>query len=110
MTEQCSYEDCSKESVTELEINDESRPVCHGHITDMVQEHTEDQEDEEEGDGPGRYPVMTNSDDQAAWINTDKNNEAYLSVKISDGEYVNLFSDSDALQIVLNQIHEVKGQ
>ena len=105
MTEQCSYEDCSKESVTELEINDESRPVCHGHITDMVQEHTEDQEEDS-----GRYPVMTNSDDQAAWINTDKNNEAYLSVKISDGEYVNLFSDSDALQIVLNQIHEVKGQ
>ena len=106
MTEQCSYEDCEKDSVTELEINDETRPVCHGHITDMVQEHQED----EENDGPGRYPVMTNSDDQAAWINTDKNNQAYLSVKVSDGEYVNLFSDSDALQIALNQIHEVEGQ
>lgn len=106
MTEQCSYEDCSKDSVTELEINEESRPVCHGHITDLVEKHQES----EEGDGPGRYPVMTNSDDQAAWINTDKNGEAYLSVKISDGEYLNLFPQSDALQITLNQIHEVQKQ
>lgn len=105
MTEQCSYEDCSKESVTELEINDNSRPVCHGHITDMVQEHTE-----EEDDKPGRYPVMTNSEDQAAWINTDKNSQAYLSIKTGEGEYVNLFPESDALQIALKQIHEVQKQ
>jgi len=74
----------------------------------------ENQEDTEtqstESDGAGRYPVMVNSDDQAAWINTDKNNQAYLSVKVSDGDYVNLFSDSDALQIALNQIHEVQKQ
>jgi len=72
------------------------------------QENTETQSTE--SNGPGRYPVMTNSDDQAAWINTDKNSQTYLSIKIDDGDYVNLFPQSDALQIALKQIHEVQKQ
>ena len=81
-------------------------------IFDGEKEQEEQQEDsgKERPSSGTNYPVLTNSDDQAAWINTDKNNEAYLSVKISDGEYVNLFPESDALQIVLKQIHEVQSQ
>jgi len=79
-------------------------------IFDGEQESEAQETETEEAQSPGRYPVMTNSDDQAAWINTDRNGEAYLSVKVSEGQYVNLFSDSDALQITLNQIQEVQGQ
>jgi len=79
-------------------------------IFDGEQESEAQETETEEAQSPGRYPVLTNSDDQAAWINTDKNGEAYLSVKVSEGQYVNLFPDSDALQITLNQIHEVQKQ
>lgn len=79
-------------------------------IFDGEKQQEDTETEDEDSDGPGRYPVMTNSDDQAAWINTDKNGNTYLSVKISDGDYVNLFPQSDHLQIALNQIHEVQKQ
>ena len=80
---------------------------------DVLFDGEEDQEQQvqEQGDVDGTsIPVATNSDDQAAWINTTENGQAYLSIKLEDGEYTALFPQSDALQITLNRIHEVQKQ
>jgi len=67
-------------------------------------------------DFSGDYPVFREYGDQdeetaAAWINTDKNGDVYLSVKKKDGDYLNLYPDnSDAIEIVMHQVHEVQKQ
>jgi len=101
MTETCAHPDCSEKALTMLEVDGEETPSCEQHLQHFAEQTGEENEQ------PGRYPVLSNGEeDQAAWINTDKNGEAYLSVKTGDGEYINLFPRSDHLQICLNQIHE----
>jgi len=99
----CCYEECSLDPVTTLEIDDDEKAVCGNHIQAVMDKHLED-------DSPGMPPVLSNSDDQAAWINTDKNGQPYLSVKVGDGEYVNLFAQTDLMQDMLNRQHEVQKQ
>ena len=98
----CSYEECSLDPLTTLEVDGEEKPVCANHIDAVVDQMKDDNEE------PGRYPVLSNSDDQAAWINTDKNGQPYLSVKVGDGDYVNLFAQTDLMQDCLNRQHEVQ--
>jgi len=62
----CCYDECSLDPVTTLEVDGEEKPVCGNHIEAVVEEMQEDE-------GPGMPPVLSNSDDEAAWINTDKN-------------------------------------
>jgi len=108
----CSYNDCTDDPVTTLEINGEEKPVCSDHIQDMVDQHQSSEPDKQ----PGDYPVFTEYGDHdeetaAAWINTDKNGDVYLSVKKKDGDYLNLYPDnSDAIEIVMHQVHEVQKQ
>jgi uncharacterized protein (DUF736 family) len=104
----CSYEGCSNNPVTTLQVDGEEKPACKGHLQTMVDQ-AKQQEDEEETDGTN-YPVASNNEDQAAWINTTEDGKAYLSIKVQDGDYINLFPQSDALQITLNQIHEAQKQ
>jgi len=78
---------------------------------DVLFDGEEDQEQQvqEQGDVDGTaIPVASNGDDEAAWINTTENGQAYLSIKLENGEYTALFPQSDALQITLNRIHEVQ--
>jgi len=80
---------------------------------DVLFDGEEDQEQEvqEQGDVDGTsIPVASNSEDEAAWINSTENGKAYLSIKLEDGEYTALFPQSDALQIALTQMHEVQKQ
>jgi len=100
----CGYGECSQDPVTTLEVDGEEKPVCANHIDAVVDQM------KDETDDPGRYPVLSNSDDQAAWINTDKNGQPYLSVKVGDGEYVNLFAQTDLMQDMLNRQHEIQKQ
>lgn len=97
----CCVEECSLDPVTTLEVDGEEKPVCGNHIEHVVEEMKEDDE-------PGMYPVLSNSDEEAAWINTDKNGKPYLSVKTEDGDYINLFAQTDLMQDMLNRQHEVQ--
>jgi len=63
----CSYEGCSNNPVTTLQVDGEEKPACKGHLQTMVDQ-AQEQEDEEETDGTN-YPVASNNEDQAAWIN-----------------------------------------
>jgi hypothetical protein len=98
--EECSYNGCTNDAITTLEIEGDKVPGCSEHLDQLAKG--------QNGQTQGRYPVLTNNEDQAAWINTDKNGNTYLSIKIEDGEYLNLFPQSDALQITLNQLHEAQ--
>lgn len=100
----CSYEECSLDPLTTLEIDGEEVPVCGNHVQAVMEDNMEEKEE------PGRYPVLSNSDDQAAWINTDKNGQPYLAVKVEDGRYVNLFAQTDLMQDCLNRQHEVQEE
>jgi len=74
-------------------------------------EEDQDQQVQEQGDVDATsIPVASNGDDEAAWINSTENGQAYLSIKLENGEYTALFPQSDALQITLNRIHEVQKQ
>jgi len=99
----CCYEECSQDPITNLEIDGEEIPVCNNHIQALMEKHQED-------DSPGMPPVLSNSDDEAAWINTDKNGKPYLAVKTEDGEYINLFAQTALMQDALNRQHEVQKQ
>jgi len=99
----CCYEECSLDPVTVLEVDGEEKPVCGNHIEAVVEEMQED-------DSPGMPPVLSNSDDEAAWINTDKNGKPYLAVRTEDGEYINLFAQTALMQDALNRQHEVQKQ
>jgi len=80
---------------------------------DVLFDGEEDQEQQvqEQGDVDGTsIPVASNGDDEAAWINSTEDGQAYLSIKLETGEYTALFPQSDALQITLNRIHEVQKQ
>ena len=97
----CSYDECSQDPVTSLEIDGESFPVCSNHIQAVMEKHQEDEK-------PGQYPVLSNGDEEAAWVNTDKNGKPYLSVKTEDGDYINLFAQTDLIQDMLNRQHKVQ--
>lgn len=76
-----------------------------------VKEFIQKRAEKEDTDATQR-PVFSNNDDQAAWINTDKNGNEYLSVKAGkdeDGEpvYANLFPQTDLMRLALKQQHEV---
>jgi len=80
---------------------------------DVLFDGEEDQEQQvqEQGDVDGTsIPVARNGDDEAAWINSTEDGQAYLSIKLETGEYTALFPQSDALEITLNRIHEVQKQ
>jgi len=99
MTETCSYNGCTTEAVTTLQIGDAETPTCAEHASNLA-----------EGDNgeKGDYPVMTQpgEDEGAAWLNTDKNGKTYLSVKIGE-EYHNFYPNTDLLQDALNRQHQV---
>ena len=99
----CCYDECSLDPVTTLEVDGEEKPVCGNHIQAVMDKHLED-------DSPGMPPVLSNSDDEAAWINTDKNGKPYLSIKTEDGDYINLFAQTALMQDMLNRQHEVQKQ
>jgi hypothetical protein len=71
-----------------------------------VKDFIEKRASEEETDAT-QVPVYSNSEDQAAWINKDSNGNEYLSIKVSDGEYVNLFPQTDLQRDALRRQHEV---
>lgn len=103
MTQQvCSYNGCTADAVTTLDIENEEVATCAEHASDLA-----------EGDNgdTGDYPVMTQpgEDEGAAWLNTDKHSKVYLSVKI-DGEYHNFYPNTDLLQDALNRQHQVTQQ
>lgn len=58
--------------------------------------------------GSGNQPLFTNDDEgAAAWLHTDKNGNAYLSIKLPLGlGSLNLFPATDAVENALNRLHE----
>jgi len=103
----CSYGECSQDPVTTLQVDGEKVPACKNHLETLTEKHSDQEQGEVDGTS---IPVASNGDDEAAWINTTEDGQAYLSVKLEDGEYTALFPQSDALQITLNRIHEVQKQ
>lgn len=59
-------------------------------------------------DDSKRLPLFTNdSEGAAAWLNTDKNGDAYLSISLPLGlGNLQLFPRDDEIKDVLNQMHE----
>jgi len=102
----CSYEECPQDPVTTLMIDGEETPVCSEHIETVAEQATDTDQDQT------KYPVAAapGEEEAAAWINTTDTGQAYLSVKTEEGDYINLFARSDALQITLKQIHEAQKQ
>jgi len=103
----CSYQECTEDPVTTLQINGEEKPSCQNHLETLAEKHQDQEKKETDGT---KIPVATNGEDQAAWINTTEKGNTYLSVKIEDGKYINLFPDNMHLQISLNEIHEAQKQ
>lgn len=65
------------------------------------------QSDTETGDSSGGdVPVLANNQEgAAAWVNTDKNGQPYLSVRLPLGlGSVNLFPENDAVITALNHV------
>lgn len=80
-------------------------------MEDIIKESTES--DDANDDSSGRRPVLTNDNEgSAAWMNTDKNGNAYVSVRLPLGlGSLNLFPASDEVENALNQLHDhLEGQ
>lgn len=60
-----------------------------------------------DSDSSKRMPLLTNdSEGAAAWLNTDKNGDAYLSISLPLGlGNLQLFPRDDEIKEVLNQMH-----
>jgi len=100
-TQTCSYQGCDAKGETRI---DGDTPVCYDHAGEMA---------EQLADASGGSQPVFNSgsdDEEAAWLadDLDQNGNAYLSLKLGDGEYVNLFPNSDLLQRTLNEAHELR--
>jgi len=98
MTETCNYNGCSEEAQVKLDKEEETIPACTEHAENLL-----DGDNGETGD----RPVLSNGEEQAAWINTTEQGKTYLSIKIQDGNYVNLFAQTDLIQDALNRQHQV---
>lgn len=97
----CGYEGCEKDSMTML---DGGVPTCSDHAAELAKKIAENEQ------GARSLPVLSNGEDgEAAWINQDKNGNAYLSVSNGE-ESLNLFPDSDLLQKQLNELYEVREE
>lgn len=103
-TVMCSYGECSQDPITTLQINDEEKPVCNNHIQALMEKHTDQEQSK-----PGDPPVMTQpgEDEGAAWINTDKNGNTYLSIKTNEGNYLNFYPQTSLLTDALQRQHKV---
>lgn len=98
---ECSYNGCSEEPITTLDIDGEEVPGCSQHLDQLAKGNN---------GTSGDRPVLSNGEDQAAWINTTDKGKTYLSVKVEDGQYVNLFANTDLIQDALKRQHKVTQQ
>lgn len=67
-----------------------------------------DKSSSSDGNDSNRLPLLTNdSEGAAAWLNTDKNGDAYLSISLPLGiGNLQLFPRDDDVKDVLNQMHD----
>lgn len=94
----------SKEVFLEACFNAEKMSQDREHVKKFIRKRSDKMDSKTDAT---QRPAYSNNDGNAAWINTDKNGNEYLAVKVDEGEYVNIFPQTDIQRLALKNQHEV---